>query len=307
MNFTSDIKKELIGKGFPSTTRRAGLAALVKTSGDVGLVEGTPVFYFVSETENVAEFFMSVFEEEFGVELFVSHATRDKMSGRAKLVIPCPNEHAKGIAKELKLVKKTGELREGIFCSLLADEEGKIAYLNGAFLGSGSCTLPAEGGSTGYHLEWIFPDKKSAKDFCKLLTELELIGRVMQRKESFVVYIKSKELISDALSIMGTENALQKLTKLVEKRDKANNDNRTKNCMAGNADKTAIAAVKQVVLIQKLQSQGRMDDLDKELYDLAMARLHNPTLSLQELADKLGVSKSCLNHRMRKLMSMEEK
>jgi DNA-binding protein WhiA len=118
------------------------------------------------------------------------------------------------------------------------------------------------------------------------------------------VYIKSKELISDFLSIIGVENCLRKFSSLVEKRDKANNDNRTKNCMAGNADKAAIAAVKQVVAIGKLKNSSGFSELSSELKVLAKARLDNPSMSLQELADKLGVSKSCLNHRMRKLMEL---
>ncbi len=33
----------------------------------------------------------------------------------------------------------------------------------------------------------------------------------------------------------------------------------------------------------------------------------HPTYSMQELADYLGVSKSCLNHRLRKLMQIKTK
>ncbi len=308
MNFTSDVKKELIVNGVHETARKAALAALLKTSGDVGLREGAPVFYFVSETESVAEFFLALFLEEFSVELTVSYASEDKLSGRAKLVVPCPLAHTERVAKALKLVKKTGELREGISPNLVAREEDKIAYLTAAFLGSGSCTLPSEeGGKTGYHLEWIFSDKKTAKDFCRLLAETELIGRIVERKESFVVYIKSKELISDFLSVVGANHGLQKFAKLVEKRDRANRDNRAKNCMAGNADKAAIAAVKQVRAIQTLEKEGKFEELPKELCDLARARIENPALSLQELANCLGISKSCLNHRMRKLTALCKK
>ncbi len=309
MNFTSDIKKEIIAKGLDDASRKAGISAFLKTSGDIALSEGTPVFYFVSETENVAEFFMNAFAEEFGVELYISHATEDRMSGRAKLVIQCPKEYALTVARELRLLKKSGELREGISPFLISSEEGKIAYIQGAFLGSGSCTLPAENAKTGYHLECIFPERKIARDFCRLLAEFELIAKLAERKESFVVYIKSKELISDFLSVVGAENSLQKFSRLVAKRDRANNDNRAKNCIAGNADKTAIAAVKQVTAIEKLQKRGGLDTLSEELKELAKARVEHPMKSLQELADDLGVSKSCLNHRMRKLMQLcgEEK
>ncbi len=304
MSFTTDVKKEIIAIGVAPKARAATLSALLKTSGNVGVYEGKPAFYFVSETENVAEFFMNTFFEEFGIELYVSHATMDKMSGRDKLVIQCPQERAEEVAKALGLVKRTGALREGIPAAFLSGEENQIAYIRGAFLGGGSCTLPSEGGKTGYHLEIVFAERRLAREFCRTLTDLEIIPKLTERKESFVVYLKSKELISDFLSAVGAENALKKFSALVEKRDQANNDNRARNCIAGNADKAAIASVKQIVAIEGLKKRGVLGELSVELRALARARTDNPALSLQELADKLGVSKSCLNHRMRKLMEL---
>ncbi len=306
MSFTTEVKKEIIAQGLPQEGRSA-LAAFLHTSGNVGLRMGAPAFYFVSETENVAEFFMSVFFEEFQAELFVSHATKDRLRGKAKLVIECPENATLAAAKGMGLVKRTGELREGIASKLFSTEEGKISYVCGAFLGGGSCIVPTDGGKTGYHLEFVFSSLKIAKDFCKVLVELEVIGKLAQRKESFVVYVKSKEQIADFLSIVGANGALKRFTSLMDKRDKANHDNRARNCIAGNADKAAIAAVKQVVAIENYKKSSGFSQLSEELKALANARLKNPTMSLQELAALFGVSKSCLNHRMRKLMELCER
>ena len=76
--------------------------------------------------------------------------------------------------------------------------------------------------------------------------------------------------------------------------------------MAGNADKSAIAAVKQVVAIKKIEEKTHYKDLSEELATLAKLRLKHPEKTLQELADMLGVSKSCLNHRMRRLIEIAE-
>jgi DNA-binding protein WhiA len=72
-------------------------------------------------------------------------------------------------------------------------------------------------------------------------------------------------------------------------------------------DKAAQAAVKQVVALEQLKNKAEFLELSDELKALAEARLQHPELSLQELADLLKVSKSCLNHRMRKLMSVAAK
>ncbi len=312
MNFTSDIKKEIISRGFSrgkggGVEKKAALSAFIRTSGFLGERDGSPNFFIVSETENVAEFFMATFSEVFAAELSITHATMDRMSGRDKLLLQCPPQIASEVMKELKLLKRTGGIRYGISATLTAEEEGRIAYIQGAFLGGGSCTVPSDGAKTGYHLEIVFYDKQTAREFCGLLAEMELIAHLTERKETFVIYIKSKEIISDFLSLVGAEHALKKFSALVEKRDQANHDNRAQNCMAGNADKTAIAAVKQVRAIVKLKTWSGYAELSEELRGLAELRQSNPTMSLQELADELKVSKSCLNHRMRKLMELSEK
>ena len=93
----------------------------------------------------------------------------------------------------------------------------------------------------------------------------------------------------------------------MEERDEANRNNRAANCMSCNADKTALAAVKQVVAIQKLVDSGALQELSDDLKEAAKLRLQQPTKSLKELAEILGVGKSCLNHRIRKLLEVAEK
>ncbi len=308
MSFTTDLKKELINRFHAECKdegeKCAALSAFVRTSGALGMQE-EPTFFLVSETEYVAEFFMQLFSETFGVELFVTHAEMDRMSGRDKLVLLCPSGRGREILDKLRLLKRGGvDFKEGICRMLVKDEARKKAYIRGAFLGGGSCIVPKS--SAGYHLEIVFNEKKTAKDFCLLLDEFDLFAKWIERKENYVVYIKSKEAISDFLAVIGANHTLKKFVAVSEKRDEANNDNRARNCMSGNADKTAIAAVKQVVAIQKLEEKTHFRDLSEELKTLAKLRLKHPEKTLQELADTLGVSKSCLNHRMRRLIELAE-
>ncbi len=310
MSFTSDLKKEIINR-FVSESKtdgekKAAFSAFLRTSGTLGVQENEPTFFLVSETEYVAEFFMRTFAETFGAELSVTHAVMDRMSGRDKLVLLCPKNLGRETLSALRLLKREGnDFREGICKILTRGDERKIAYIRGAFLGGGSCTLPTDGG-TGYHLEIVFNEKKTAKDFCLMLDEFDLFAKWIERKETYVVYIKSKEAISDFLAVIGARNTLKKFAGIAEKRDEANNDNRARNCMAGNADKTAIAAVKQVVAIKKIEEKTHYKDLSEELTTLAKLRLKHPEKTLQELANMLGVSKSCLNHRMRRLIEIAE-
>lgn len=308
MNFTLDVKKEIISKGVGESVlaKTAAAAAFVRTSGQLGFSGGAQ-FFIVSETEAVADFFTTLFFETFGVDLSVARATMDRMSGRDKLILQCNPAQMEYVLKQLLLLKESGEdYTEDIPWAFMETEEGKLGYLKGAFLGGGSCILPTETRG-GYHLEVVFSKKNTAESFCALLEELELLAKIIKRKETYVVYVKSKEVISDVLSVLGAENCLKKFNVLVEKRDAANQTNRASNCFSYNMEKTASSSVKQIQAISYLKDEGILDGLSSDLRATANLRLEKKMHTLQELAEELGVGKSCLNHRMRKLLEIAEK
>ena len=285
---------------------KAALSAFIRTSGAVGVSGGNPTFFIVSETENVAEFFMELFAETFGAELYISSARRDRMSGRDKLVLLCPEGESARVLRDLKMIDENDEIVDWIPDEYWEDEDARVAYIKGAFLGSGSCTLPSGGSKSGYHLEFVFSDRAVAENFCDLLDASSLLAKLTERKETLVAYIKSKEMISDFLALVGADNALKKFVAVLEKREEAGRKNREANFLTGNVDKTVTAAAKQVRAIQKLKEKGVYEGLDDDLKTLADLRVKEPTKTLQQLADMLGVSKSCLNHRMRRLTELAE-
>lgn len=306
MNFTSDVKKELMKLPCGKEESRAALSAYFSACG-VFAESGTgePEFFLVSETERVAEFFTGLFYNLFGERLIVSRAVKDRLSGRSRLILECPRG-AKNALETLELYKPGAGFTVGVPQVFKENDAARRAYICGAFLGGGSITLPADGKKTGYHLEIAFPAEEDgesavAEEFAALAEADDLLLKCVKRGGETVAYMKSKEAISDFLSVLGAENALKKFGAFCEEREKNNNLNRAANCSSFNADKTATAAVKQVLAIEKIVAAGADSTLAAPLKKLIALRLSRPELSLQELADELGVSKSCLSHRMRKL------
>lgn len=306
MNFTSDVKKELMKLPCGKEESRAALSAYFSACG-VFAESGTgePEFFLVSETERVAEFFTGLFYNLFGERLIVSRAVKDRLSGRSRLILECPRG-AKNALETLELYKPGAGFTVGVPQVFKENDAARRAYICGAFLGGGSITLPADGKKTGYHLEIAFPAEEDgesavAEEFAALAEADDLLLKCVKRGGETVAYMKSKEAISDFLSVLGAENALKKFGAFCEEREKNNNLNRAANCSSFNADKTATAAVKQVLAIEKIVAAGADTTLAAPLKELIALRLARPDLSLQELADELGVSKSCLSHRMRKL------
>jgi DNA-binding protein WhiA len=81
------------------------------------------------------------------------------------------------------------------------------------------------------------------------------------------------------------------------------------NCDMANVNKTLDAAHEQITAIESLRRSGRLDLLPAKLRATAYLRMEYPELSLQQLAERCDppVSKSCMNHRMRKIMEEAKK
>ena len=306
LNFTEEIKNEITSSPVTSEGARAILSAFILTSGNIMLKNDFYGFELVTENERTAEFFLNILEENFGLSLTVSGAKFDLLSGKDKLAFECADEKTDKLLKELKLVAAD---EDGYYLNFSVDDEifkrkdNIINYIKGAFLGGGSCTLPEESVSsrTGYHFEIVFSNKITANDFLDLLCEFEILAKLVMRKEKWVVYAKSKAVISDIFAAIGCEKGLDKLSRIVERKDRQNNANRINNCSVSNIDKTVTASVNQVRAIEIIAQTIGLQSLDKALFEVAECRLADKNASMQELAERLNITKSCLNHRMRKL------
>lgn len=312
MNFTEEIKNEIISAPVPTKEGAVCmLSAFIRTSGSVISRAGKYGFEFVTENERTAEFFTDIIENVFGLGVNVSGAKFDLLSGRDKLAFECVGDEAENLLKKLGILGEDGDgvyVVFGIDEKLIGTEEDMAYYVKGAFLGGGSCTVPDEGSysRTGYHFETVFSNKTAASDFCDVLAGFEVLAKLVARKDSAVVYVKSKEVVSDLLNIMSCYKCLGKLGKIVEHKDRQNNANRVTNCSVSNIDKSLTASVKQVRAIEVITQTIGLKSLPKPVFEVATARMADNNATMRELSERLGISKSCLNHRMRKILEIAQ-
>ena len=64
--------------------------------------------------------------------------------------------------------------------------------------------------------------------------------------------------------------------------------------------------MQQIRAIETIAEKVGLQELDEPLCEVAQARMADKEASLKELAERLGITKSCLNHRLRKLVRMAE-
>ena len=93
----------------------------------------------------------------------------------------------------------------------------------------------------------------------------------------------------------------------VEK-DLRNGVNRRVNCETANLTKVVDASIGQLAAIRKLEENGVLRTLPQKLQQTAQLRRDNPEATLSELAEMPDppVSKSAMNHRMRKLIELSK-
>jgi len=167
-------------------------------------------------------------------------------------------------------------------------------YISDVFLTSANGSI-----KNGYVIDFAFDDSDNARNFCDILAAYDILPKLTQRGDSIIVYIKSREDICNLLALVDASKALYELNNEIVLRDLRSSANRRANCDSGNIAKQVATAREQVEAISKLD----LTELDSKLRKVAEARLDNPNASYEELAEMLGVSKSCLVHRMRKLLT----
>ena len=223
------------------------------------------------------------------------------------------NPHGKlvfQILEEEKLEKIVSQLGYNLRQSLalhvnfgiLEDECCRTSFLRGAFLAGGSVTDPEK----RYHLELTTSHVQASREMSALLTEMGFMPRCVMRSGNSVTYFKQCEHIEDLLTTIGAPAAAVEMMTTKLEKEMVNNANRAMNCDMANVNKTLDAAAEQCMAIEILRDAGRLDLLPKQIRETAELRLQYPELSLGQLAERCSppVTKSCINHRMRKIMEI---
>ncbi|MBR2336368.1 MAG: DNA-binding protein WhiA [Clostridia bacterium] len=311
MNFSEEVKSEILKIEHTSLCcKKALLAAFLRTAGSIGVKGGNIGVEMATDIEETAKEISKVIHDLYGLTPKIEKSV-DKPRRKKRTTFSCIDKNSIFLLIDLGIIEVDEEganIRLNINWETVEDDCCKASYIRGAFLGSGSVTLPKEDGSTatGYHLEFVFTNYQTATDFCEILSEVYLMPKLIERKDTFIVYLKTIDEIAELLAIMGADNSVEKLAKIATLKEEKNNYNRKLNCEISNMSKQMGASAKQINAVNKIARIIGLNELPESLKTVAEARLKNKDLTLSELADKLGLTKSCLNHRLRKIVEISE-
>ena len=170
-------------------------------------------------------------------------------------------------------------------------------FFRGFFLGCGSVNAP----STRYHLELVAPTLGWATVLLCLLHEAQNPGRGRRARRPARRLRQGRGRHRPLPSLMGANRAVMEFENVRVVREVRAQVNRRLNFETANIDKTIGSAMRQVAAIDRLEREQGLETLPPALREMARWRRENPELNLCELAAQMNLSKSAVNHRLRRL------
>lgn len=305
LSFAAQTKKELTLVEQDVCCERAELSALIRMNGTVQVASQRIALDIATENAAIARRIYTLIKKRFDIhtELIVQKKMRLKKNNVYIVRVPNQVQH---ILSDLHIVSEGFLFTPGIDNRIVRKNCCKRAYLRGAFMAGGSVNHP-EGSS--YHLEIASMYEEHCQALCRLANRFDLNARFIERKKGFILYIKEGEKIVDFLSLIGAHQALFYFEDARIMKDMRNSVNRIVNCETANLNKTISAAVRQIDNIKLLDREIGLHNLPEKLREVAEVRLQHPDINLKEVGDLLkgNVSKSGVNHRLRKIDELAEK
>lgn len=302
MSFSSEVKEELVKKTDSARhCQIAEFAAFMGMSGNVNETDDARVcIEFVTENELTVEKFYELLFKIFGIKED-SDTNIQLRSGKETIIRITGQEDVAKILMTLKWCDDQFTQIEPVFADprIVRMDCCKKAFIRGAFMERGSISDP----NKFYHYEIVCKYEEDAEVLRGMLMFFGMDAKVIARKNSFIVYMKEGNNITDTLNLMGAVVSQMNLYNVMILKGISNDVNRKVNCETANLNKTIEAAVKQIKDIEYIRDTVGLDSLSDGLTQVALLRLENPDMNLKDLGELLDppVGKSGVNHRLRKI------
>ena len=297
MSFASETKEELCGasRTRPEEVQAEAYGVLLFCNQFSG--RGVRV---VTESEAFARRLPELFQAAFGVSF--DRLPREDEPGAGKRVFAVEDPDKLALLCGTFGYDPRETLAHHINFAVLEEAAHRSAFFRGAFLAGGSVTDPEK----RYHLELATSHAQASREMTALLRDMGYDPKDVGRNGYQVTYFKNSQQIEELLTRMGAPVAAMEMMNAKVEKDLRNEVNRRVNCEAANVGKVVDAAQEQLAAISRLYDLGRVEDLPEKLKETIVLRETYPELSLSELAAEFDppISKSALNHRLRKLVEL---
>lgn len=303
MSFTSDVKNELT-RVAPACSHceKATLSALMRIEGTLFLSgQGRYRLEMSTDIPAVARLAIKLLHTiyELQTELTVRRSVLHKIPN---YLITVPGQaRMEEALRDLGIIDNGG-LVMGLDPKLVEKQCCSAAYLRGVFLGSGFIANPRG----DFHFEMTVESDELAADIVDLMSKKGINARIMQRRNSSIIYLKSGSSITSFLAYVGAHQCALAMENERVIKSVRNDVNRQVNAEVANQAKSAEAAVDQIMAIHAVIDHYGMGNLPPALRDFIKLRIAYPDATLKELGEHADppLSKSAVYHRVRRIEQM---
>lgn len=308
MSFSSDVKQEIIGQRIKrESDARALLSAFTLSIGSLKLVPSMRCWgiYFVSESEASILYVAKLATQYYNLEFNISKVKHERLNAEYNELLLYGNEIEDFMLQMGFMTENSDGDRN--YNPMVPKEEiitdiQKRSFVRGLFLACGTVSEP----NKAYHAEFVLKNEGIVLYAIELLSKFGIAAKHTKRKTSEIVYIKDGEQLEDLLALLGASTAMMEVANTRIRKQASNEANRSVNCINANLDRVSRASIKQTEDIRLVINTLGYDGISNQLKLVAEARLNNYELSLSELAEEMGLGKSAVNYRLKKLSDMAE-
>lgn len=305
MSFSDKVKNEVVREdNLNECCHLAELAALIKIEGSLEIMNRGLALKLVSQRAVVARELYKLLKEKYNYMTEIKVGKRSSFNKENYYVIELPpQEGIKELLIECGLIDESYHVSYEIKEEFLEKNCCRKGYLRGLFLASGMLAHP----KSEYHMEFFVKFAEYATELKELFSSVDIEVKERDRNDKYSLYIKKADDIIKVLNLIGAKSAQLKFENMRIMKEVKNNVNRMVNLETANLSRTAIAAKEQLEDIELISQIKGLNKLSDSLQEIAYLRQDNPYASLKELGEILGLSKSGVNHRFRRIRKIADK
>ena len=315
MSFSRESKEEILRTPIEDDNCAiAFLSGLFHSCGQISKKENKIYIKIVSDVEKLSDFCQNIVKKLYGDKVEIEIGENYSINKNTYFETAFEVEKFKQLLVDASVIDiVNGEISfdVGLDKNLLNEDEQRRSFIKGVYVGCSTSSIKlssdsAQSCGSGYHMEFSSQSHEFLIELSSILAEYNIIGKIFERKNSYVLYMKDANTIQDLLALLGANKCVLDLSNEIVTRELRNKVNRQVNCINANINKTVEASMKQVQAINTIINTIGLENLSEDLQEVAVLRLANQEESLDELLklSTIKLTRSGLNHRFRKIIKI---
>ncbi|MCK5779904.1 MAG: DNA-binding protein WhiA [Psychrilyobacter sp.] len=229
-----------------------------------------------------------LFKKLTSLQTFIKYSISKKLGEHKVYVVTIPYQPGyQEFLDSFKLIEENLDEKENLY----------NGFLRGTFLACGYIKDPKK----EYSIDFFIDSEVVADKLYSLLKFRNQRCFKTTKRNKFLIYLRNSEDIMDILVAIGVLKEFFKYEEIIMLKDIKNKTIREINWEVANETKTLNTGRKQVLMIEFIEEEVGLSSLTAVLEEMAKLRLKYQESTLSELGDLIGLSKSGIKSRFRRI------